>query len=412
MTPAPPTPPKLPPAPTAAALWRLDPALVHLNHGSFGACPAEVLDAQRAWIDRMERDAVTFFVDDLWPLLDAPRAALAPVLGCQPEDIVFVPNATHGVAHALHNLDLRPGDEILANTHEYPACLNIARDHARRAGATLVTPDLPWPVPSADALADAILSAVTARTRVCLLSAVTSPSAIVMPVERIARGLRTRGVELLLDGAHAAGFSPLDLSAWGVAWATGNAHKWLCAPKGAAWLYVRPDLQRGFHPNVLSNHAEDADAFGASLGRSAFGVEFDYVGTRDVSGTLAIADAIVFLERQAGSIDAYAARNRALALRARDTICRRLGLEPPVPDDLCGAMATIPLPPPTAPPEPTSPWESPLKRALFERWRVQVPVWGPPGAGRSVRISANLYNGPEQYAYLAEALATELARGV
>lgn len=403
-------PPPLPPTSPLAAHWRLDPTIVHLNHGSFGACPTEVLDAQRRWAERVEADAVAFFVDDAWGLLDRPRAALAPILGCDAADLVFVPNATHGVAAVLHNLALGPGDEVLASTHEYPACLSILRDGCRRAGATLVTSDLPWPVPDAPALADAVLGAVTERTRLCLLSRVTSPSAIVMPAERIAPELRARGVEVLLDGAHGAGFCPNALADWGVAWATGNAHKWLCAPKGAAWLYVRRDLQPDFRPPVLSVHAEKARAFALARGRSAFGVEFDYVGTRDVTPALAIAGAIAFLERHAGSIDAYAERNRALALRGRDLVCERLGVAPPVPDGLLGAMATIPLPPDPAP-EPFGP--DPLKRALMERWRIQVPVWSSgPGRGRSVRLSANLYNAAEQYAYLAEALASELARGV
>ncbi|GJM19801.1 MAG: isopenicillin-N epimerase [Phycisphaeraceae bacterium] len=398
------------PAPSPlASRWAIDPTLVPLNHGAFGACPTAVLDAQRAHMDRMERDTVTFFVEDASKLLDRSRAALAPLLGCAANDVVFVPNASHGVHAALHNLDLAPGDELLTNAHEYPACLNNARQRCAQTGATLVVAELPWPVPSADALADALLANVTDRTKACLLSSVTSPSAVMMPVERVCRELRARGIEIILDAAHGVGFQHHDLKAWDVAWSTGNAHKWLCSPKGSGWLYVRPDLQPTFRPPVLSNSAQVREPVAAAAGRPPMHVEFDYVGTNDISAYLAIADAAEFLADAAGSIEAYMDHNRALALAGRDAVCRRLGVEPSAPDELTGAIAAIALP--------TTKPAADLKRALFDRWRIQIPVWEPRTATAGmigiadtpvVRLSANLYNAIGQYEYLAEALAAEL----
>ncbi len=400
------------PAPSPAATrWAIAPDLVPLNHGSFGACPPAVLDAQRAYVDRMERDTVTFFERHASPMLDRAREAIAPLLGCDSADLVFVPNATQGVHAALHAMTLEAGDELLVTSHEYPACLHNCQSFCERTGATLVTAEIPWPVPDAGALVDAVLARVTERTRACMISGVTSPSAIAMPLDELCPALRARGVEVLLDAAHGVGFAPHHLEGWDVAWATGNAHKWLCSPKGSAWLYVRRDLQPAFRPPILSNSAPTRDAVARAAGRSAFHVEFDYVGTRDITPFLAIADAAAFLEDVAGSVEAYMSHNRNLAIAGRDAICGRLGLEPPVPDACTRAIAAIALPRGRSAGE--------LKRALFDRWRIQVPIWEPRDAADGMigvgdtpvlRVSANYYNAIGQYEYLAEALAAELGR--
>jgi isopenicillin-N epimerase len=399
--------------------WRLDPHLVYLNHGSFGACPSEVLAAQSRHRDRVEADAVRFFVCDIWDMTDRSRAALAPVLGCRERDLVLMNNATSAVATVLRNLELRAGDELLVNTHEYPACLAMFRDAARRAGATVVEAPIPWPVPSADAVAEAILSRATARTRLCLLSLVTSPTALVMPAERIVRELRARGVETLLDAAHGPGFLPMDLDGIGAAYATGNCHKWLCSPKGSAFLHVREDKQAGFRPLVLSVYAENLPRTAERTHRSAFNVEFDYCGTDDVSARLTIADAVAFMDNIVpGGLGGVMEKNRAMALRGRQIVCERLGIEPPVPEGMLGPLVTLGLP--QHDPENCrrlagccSVYADSLQDRLLRRYGIQIPIWAVPcseaGVGRTVRLSAQLYNSEEQYEYLAEALAEELA---
>lgn len=402
--------------------FQLDPGMVFLNHGSFGATPRIVHDAQRGFMAEIERDPVAFFVERLSDEFDKARAAIAPLLGCGTGDIVFVPNATQAVATVLDNLApmLKPGDEVLANTHEYPACMNNLRRIAGRAGATVVVPELPFPVKSADELAGAILGSVTPRTRVAMISQTTSPSGLVLPITKIVRALEDRGIITIVDGAHGVGFTPLDIASYGCSYYTTNCHKWLCTPKGVAVLYVRED-RRGapypgaggaFRPMVLSNMAEKPRP-----GRSHFHTEFDYVGTTDVSAIMTIAPTIAFLQGLVpGGLAGVMERNHALVIRGRDTICRVLGTEPAAPDALLGSLATIPLP--RHPAElaarlaqrPTR-YHDALQDRLVQHWKIQVPLWSaPPGSpNRVVRISAQIYNTPEQYEYLAGALREELA---
>lgn len=391
------------PEPSAFARdFRLDPSVVYLNHGSFGACPVPVQEAQRRHRDRVEADAVRFYVDDLWPLMDRSRDALAPVVGCEARDLVFVHNATTGVATVLHNLELRSGDEILVTSNEYTACVNNCRAVAARAGATIVAADLPWPMPGPDAAFDAVMARVTDRTRVAMISLMTSATGMRLPAERIIAALKERGVETILDAAHGPGCVPMDLDAWGPAWATGNCHKWLCSPKGAAFLFVRRDLQDGFRPLVRSNDAERLDAAAERTKRPHFHHEFDYAGTDDVTAYLTVADAVAYLSGvMDGGIEAVMAANHALCMRGRAIICETLGIEPPVLESMLGPMATLTLPA-------GAPDADTLKARLYDEWRVQIPVWGTPGATTSIRLSAQIYNSVAQYEYLGEALRAEL----
>ncbi|RMH29635.1 MAG: aminotransferase class V-fold PLP-dependent enzyme [Planctomycetota bacterium] len=391
------------PDPSAFARdFRLDPSVVYLNHGSFGACPVPVQEAQRRHRDRVEADAVRFYVDDLWPLMDRSRDALAPVVGCDARDLVFVHNATTGVATVLHNLELRAGDEILVTNNEYTACMNNCRAVAARAGATVVAADLPWPMPGPDAAFDAVMARVTDRTRVAMISLVTSATGIRLPAERIIAALGERGIETILDAAHGPGCVPMDLDAWSPAWATGNCHKWLCSPKGAAFLFVRRDRQDGFRPLVLSNDAERLDAATARTRRPHFHHEFDYAGTDDMSPYLTVADAAAYLSGvMDGGIEAVMAANHALCVQGRDIVCDALGVQPPAPESMLGPMATLTLPA-------GAPDAETLKARLYDEWRIQIPVWGTPGGTTSIRLSAQIYNSVAQYEYLGEALRAEL----
>ncbi len=215
-----------------AALWPLDPSITFLNHGSFGSCPIAVLEAQRAWRDRLEARPIQFLARDLPGLLADARGTLGAFVGAQPDDLAFVANATGAVNAVIRSLRFEPGDELLTDDHEYNAIINILRHVAERDGARVVVARIPFPVTGEDDVVGAILGAATDRTRLAVLSHVTSPTAIVFPVRRLVAELAERGIETLIDGAHAPGMLPLDLDAIGAAWYTGNLHKWVCAPKG------------------------------------------------------------------------------------------------------------------------------------------------------------------------------------
>lgn len=415
--------PAIPDFPEPSALakyWAIDPAVCYLNHGSFGATPRVVLAAQRAVQDAMEAEAVRFFVEDLVPRLDRGRDAVASVINCPPECIAPITNATQGVATVFANLDLNPGDEVLVTSHEYPACRNIANQAAKTANAKIIVASLPFPCPSDDAVVDAVRNALTDRTRVALISHVTSGSGMILPVERIVAGLEARGVRVLVDGAHAIGMLPLDLKALNPSYYVTNCHKWLCTPKGSAVLYVRRDLRDGFRPLVLSNNAENPKP-----GREQFLTEFDYCGTSDPSGFMVIPEAIEFLSSlMPGGLEGLMRHNRAMALEGRRVICEALGVTPPCPPEMVGGIATILMP--THEPDQArrlaarpSKYHDALQDVLIREHRLQMPVWGvtapdatnPEGRWlRCCRVAAQAYNAPDQYRYAAAALTLELAR--
>lgn len=394
------------------APWLLDPHLSYLNHGSFGACPAPVLEAQRAWRERLEREPVRFLDGELEHLLDEARGEVAGFLNADPDGLAFVPNATTGVNTVLASLRFAAGDELLASDHEYNATLNALRAAAARDGARVTLVRLPFPVSDPGEVAEAYLAAVTPRTRLALVSHVTSPTALVLPIGPLVRELDRRGVDTLVDAAHAPGMLDLDLEGLGAAYWTGNGHKWLCGPKGAALLHVRADRRERIHPLVVSHGAN-----AARTDRSRFRLEFDWTGNGDPTPYLSLPAAIRFVGglHPDGWLGLMAA-NAALARAGRDRLCEALNVAPPAPGSMLGAMASVPLP--TVPP--TEAEARRLQAALLEEDGIEVPViltpvraaaelgGGPPQV--VVRISAQRYNQPEEYAWLAERLVARVAR--
>ncbi len=414
------------PAPSPFARhWRLDPGTVFLNHGSFGAAPARVLGVQSVWRERLENDPVRFFVEHHYAAMDAARRSLADFLDCEWDSLALVTNATTAVATVFAHLRetgfLRAGDEVLVPDHEYPACQNIARHDAPLAGAYVVPAPLPFPLGNDHRAAEHtivanILAHASPKTRVVLLSHVTSPTALILPVERIVHELRHRlgdSVRIIVDGAHAIGFVPnLRPAALGCDYYTSNCHKWLCSPKGSAFLWVRDGLREGLRPLVLSNHAERGKP-----GRPQFLTEFDYLGTADCTPFYCLPDAIQTMGLMAaGGWPEVMRRNRELCLKARDLLCAALRIQPTAPDTMVGCTCSLILP--TPPDKARRLAERPcrygdaLQDVLLDRWCIQVPVWNwTLATGRTMRllrVSAQAYNSIEQYEYLAHALKTEL----
>ncbi len=386
-----------------APFWRLDPGVSFLNHGSFGACPAVVLERQAELRTELEREPVDFLVRRLPARLAEVRAVLGPFLGAEPDDLAFVPNATTGVNAVLGSLDLAPGDELLTTSHAYPGCRNALAHVAERAGARLVVADVPFPLDGEDDVVAPVLAAVSPRTRLALLDHITSPTALVFPIERLVGALRERGVETLVDGAHAPGMVPIDLDHLGAGWYTGNAHKWLCAPKGAAFLHVRKDLRTRVRPAVTSlGYSEEASP-------ARFRAEFDWTGTSDPTPWLTIPAALDTLASLLpGGWPEVMRRNRALALEARESVETALRVRTAAPAALIGSMASVPLPRAARGsaaarlgPQELGGW---LRERGVEAW---LYPWPAPG-GMLVRVSAQLYNAQAEYERLGALLSEAL----
>jgi len=386
--------------------WRLDPAITFLNHGSFGACPVPVLAAQRALIDDLEARPIQFLWREFEERMDAARLDVARFLGADPEGLVFVPNVTTGISSVLQSLRLRPGDELLTTDHEYNAILNALDTAAEDARARVVVAQIPLPIRHPEQAVEALLSAVTPRTRLAVVSHVTSPTALVLPIETIVRELDRLGVDTLVDGAHSAGMVPVDLGALGAAYWSGNGHKWLCGPKGVGMLHVRADRRAMIRPLVTSHGRNDA-----RTDRPRLWIEFDWQGTGDPTSYLALPEAV----RVVGDLDpagwpGVMAGNRALALAARDRIQAALGLEPLAPNEMIGSMAALELRGVT-----TDAAGEALNVSLYAGDAIEVPIagWPVPAARNTpdsnpskvlLRISAQRYNEAADYERLAQAL--------
>lgn len=348
----------------------------------------------------MEAEPVQFLWRRYEERLEPARRALAKFLGANSRDIVFLTNATAGVNSVLRSLRFEPGDELLTSNLDYNACRNVLVEVASRAGAKLVVANVPFPLRSEDEIIETILASVTSRTRLLLLDHVTSNSALILPVQRIIRELEDRGVDTLVDGAHAPGMLSLNLGKLKPAYYTANLHKWVCAPKGAAFLYVREDKQNAVQPAVIS-HGNNR----TRPGFTPFQDRFDWAGTFDPTAWLCVPDAIRWMGKLLpGGWPELRQRNHDLVVQARRSLCKRFEVEPPCPDKWLGSIATIPLP---------KRFQAQRSRgkiddeqlALYDKFGIEVPMcrFGEPER-RWLRVSAQIYNSPADYEYLAGAL--------
>jgi isopenicillin-N epimerase len=386
------------------ATWHLDPDVTHLNHGSFGACPVEVLRVQSDFQEQMERNPVAFMLHHYQSALEASRSALAEFVGVDADGLVFVPNATYGVNSVLRTLEgrLPRGGEIVVTDHTYNACRNAATVTAERIGGRLVEAKIPFPIADPADVVRSVLDAASDDTVLVMLDQVTSPTGLVLPVAEIIAALEP-DVPVLVDGAHAPGMIELDVGALGASFYTANCHKWLCSPKGAAFLHVAERHRDGMHAAVVSHGYND----GWPNSATRFHAQFDWTGTDDPSARLSVAAALdVMRSHHPDGWAGIRASNHELVLAGRDIVAEALGVEPPAPDSMIGSIAALHLPDPTV--EPTSIFD-PLTEALHERWAIEVPVFTWPEAPkRLIRVSAQQYNRIDDYERLATALRAEL----
>ena len=387
-----------------AEYWTLDPNTVFLNHGSFGATPTVIMDEQRRIRSLMEEDPVRFFEREYLGLWDDARRALSEFMNADVEGMAFVSNATQGINTVLRSLRLQPGDEIIVPDHSYQACWNAVDFVTERSGAKTVVVEVPFRVEGPQEVFDIIMDAVTDRTVLALIDTVTSPTGMRMPFEELTMQLQSRGVDVLLDAAHGPGIVPLDLSVLAPAYCTGNCHKWLCSPKGSAFLHIREDRKHLIRPLNISHGASfEGDA------QEKFEFEFSWPGTQDPSAWMCIPKAIEYLgDLVEGGWPEIMRRNHALAIEGRGILCEALGTSPPFPDSMVSALASVEI---TTEGEvgPMSPEGDPFHNLLLDEYGIQVPVmpWRHHGV-RYIRISAQLYNHEDEYRYLAEALGRSL----
>lgn len=373
----------------------LDPSVTFLNHGSFGATPRPVFREYQRWQRLLEFQPVEFLGRRGPGLMAQARAALGAYLHAGADDLVFTQNVTIAVNIVARSLELGPGDEVLATDHEYGACERIWRFLAGERGFHFVTKPITLPLTTADAFVDALWQGVTPRTRLIFLSHVTSPTALILPVAEVCRRARAAGILTLIDGAHGPGQLPLDLAGLGADFYGGNLHKWLCAPKGAGFLYARPEVQDLLKPLVVSWGYE-----AEKPGPSRFIDHHEWWGTRDLAAFLSVPAAIEFQDRH--DWEGVRAACHELARRAQEGVVRLTGLPPLHPDhNWYAQMTTAPLPAETD--------LDRLKVALYDEYRIEVPLTERNGM-KLIRISLQGYNAPGDVRRLIEVLGILLRR--
>ncbi len=373
-------------------LFLLRPDVVFLNHGSFGACPKPVFEVYQNWQRELERQPVEFLGRRYGELLREARGALARFVGTHADNLIFVPNATTGLNLVARSLRLAPGDEVLSTDLEYGAMDRMWRFVCERRDARYVCQPMPLPLEDPAQVVEAVWSGVTPRTRVLFFSHITANTALILPVAELADRARRAGLLTVVDGAHAPGQVPLNLDALGVDFYAGNAHKWMMAPKGSAFLYARPEVQELLDPLVVSwDHI--------SLGTSRFLKENEFQGTRDIAAYLSVPAAIDFMAERAWP--AVQAACHRLAARARRELCAVTGRPPlcPESDTWFRQMAAVWLP--------ASCDAEALKTRLYDEFRIEVPVNEHHGDWL-LRVSIQGYNTEEDVAALVDALRAVL----
>lgn len=356
--------------------------IIFLNHGSFGACPKPVFAEYQAWQLELERQPVEFLLRRRNELLPRARQKIAEYLNASGDDIVFVTNATYGLSAALRSIPLAAGDQILTTNHEYGAVYRLLEFVAKRSGADIVKHQIRLPYEGDSAFVGDFFKSVTANTRVIVMSHITSPTALIFPVKQICQEARELGILTVIDGAHAPGQIPLDLAAVDADVYSGNFHKWLCAPKGSAFLHVRPDSQDMIDPLVISHGCRDG---------AGFVERHEWIGTKDIAAYLSVPAAIAYQRRHDWPQVRHECHQLAAGLQAQ--LCDRYDLQP-LSINQFAQMVTIPLPDCDV---------GAVKGRLYEGYRIEAPV-GWFEERPVIRVSVQAYNSEDDLLALSQAL--------
>jgi isopenicillin-N epimerase len=387
-----------PPEPLKADIlqdWMLDPAITFLNHGCFGARPRVVAEQQQRWRERIDSRPIEWLDRCRGDLLNEAKSAVGSFIGATPDNFGFVTNATNGINAVMRSLDFQPGDDLLTINHVYNAVRMTMRHLAERSGAKAIEAHVPFPIDSPQVVMDVVERHITLGTKLLIIDHITSPTALVLPITELNALCEARGIDLLVDGAHAPGMVNLDIEALGgdggrpPAYYAGNLHKWGCAPMGTAFLWVRPDRQRGIHPTTISHFLDQGLAD-----------EFAWQGTRDISGWLAAPAAIAYMNEFGW--DRVRQHNHQLAVWVMHMLCEAWGVEPTSPRDgsMLGSMVTLPLPQGVR-----ERFDAPeqLQAMLYDKHSIEVPIIDWNGSWW-IRASCQVYNMCEQYERLADAV--------
>jgi isopenicillin-N epimerase len=384
-------------------LFILDPEIIFLNHGSFGACPKEVFEVYQGWQRELERQPVLLLDRRAVALMAGSRGVLASYLNVDADEVVFFPNPTTAVNMVARNLErwavsggkigeekflLRPGDEVLATDQEYGALNRTWRYICKNTGARYVTVPIPLPLEDPNDFIERFWAAVNERTKLIFISHITSPTALIFPIKEVCRRARIEGILCMVDGAHAPGQIPLDLHSLGADIYTGACHKWLCAPKGSAFLFVRRELQSWLDPLVISWGYESEDPTD-----SQFIDYHEWQGTRDLAAFLSVPAAIAF--QQSKQWQTLHPLCHTLAVSTRRRIEAITGLASICPDLSFGQMFSVRLP--------DSVDLDGLKNKLYDTYHIEVPTirWN---GGKFLRVSFQVYNDQQDADCLVQAL--------
>ena len=380
--------------------WSLDRNMVFLNHGSFGATPTKILELQQKYIYQMEAEPVRYMIRELEPLWWEAKEKTAHFLGANPSNLVFVKNATMGVNTILHSLNFESGDEVLTTNHAYGACMNTLHQYAKIKKFNVVVASIPFPFKDEEEIIEALVQKITAKTKLLMIDHITSATGTIFPIEKIIKLFEEKGIEVLVDGAHAPGMIHLELEKMGASYYVGNCHKWICSPKGSAILHVRKDKQEKIHPLQYS-HIHDRK----NGSDDEWSAQFFWPGTDDISAYLCVPEAIKYMGNMLGSWEELRNNNKQLIVNARNLLSKTLSTDLPVPEKNIGFISNILIGKGELP-EKYFNNITLLQETLFQKYKIEVPifVFNKDNPRLWVRIATQVYNSMEQYEYLAEAI--------
>lgn len=391
----------------AFAGWILRPDVIHLDHGSSGGCPRKIFDAALEWRYRLEAGSPNFYMRTYHPELRKAKDALARHINADRDGLVLMPGTTHALNVVMQSQTFEPGDELIITNHAYATVTELLEYIAARDGAKLVIVEVAYPTTSSDEIFDTIMAAVTAKTRFAVIDHIPSRTAIIFPIKRIVAALEAKGIDTLVDGAHAPGQIPLDLTDLNAPYYVASCHKWMCSPRGVGLLHVRHDRVSRVKPLIIARTTYPRDP--SPYTHSVLEHSFDWLGTFDPSPFLCMPSVVAYLNTSVPAGDeARMQRNHDLALEARDVIFKECGLPHSCPSEMVGAMVSIVLP---NDPAPYVPGFLSVQAILWDRYRVEVQAYyWPAYPSRLLRFSCQAHNCIDQYVYLAKALNEILDR--